>query len=168
MSHAPTDFSESAATEAALGGELLQRIDPIQLAEAVLATVRPGGIARMAGRLTAGMTAVLLGRSLEPRKVEAAREALRDAGMLDPEALAEADPTEIVDAIRFSGAKLTPKGLAPLKKIARWLADRGVETLADAPAEAIRDGLSGNLCRCTGYQGIIKAVRMAADARSAT
>ena|SRR6476661_2660845 len=26
----------------------------------------------------------------------------------------------------------------------------------------IRDGLSGNLCRCTGYQGIIAAVRAAA------
>ena len=28
----------------------------------------------------------------------------------------------------------------------------------------IREGLSGNLCRCTGYQGIIKAVRLAAQA----
>ncbi|MBS9371860.1 (2Fe-2S)-binding protein [Rhodococcus sp. B50] len=26
----------------------------------------------------------------------------------------------------------------------------------------IREGLSGNLCRCTGYQGIIRAVRAAA------
>jgi aerobic carbon-monoxide dehydrogenase small subunit len=30
--------------------------------------------------------------------------------------------------------------------------------------EEIREGLSGNLCRCTGYQGIIKAVRQAAAA----
>jgi aerobic carbon-monoxide dehydrogenase small subunit len=30
------------------------------------------------------------------------------------------------------------------------------------PSDAeIREGLSGNLCRCTGYQGIIKAVRQA-------
>jgi aerobic carbon-monoxide dehydrogenase small subunit len=28
--------------------------------------------------------------------------------------------------------------------------------------EQIREGLSGNLCRCTGYQGIVRAVRMAA------
>jgi carbon-monoxide dehydrogenase small subunit len=37
----------------------------------------------------------------------------------------------------------------------------------DPDDEAIRDGLSGNLCRCTGYQGIIKAVRMAAESRRA-
>ena len=30
--------------------------------------------------------------------------------------------------------------------------------------DEIREALSGNLCRCTGYQGIIKAVRQAADA----
>lgn len=33
----------------------------------------------------------------------------------------------------------------------------------DADAEAIRDGLSGNLCRCTGYAGILAAVEQAAD-----
>lgn len=30
---------------------------------------------------------------------------------------------------------------------------------------AIRAALSGNLCRCTGYQGILRAVRAARDAR---
>ena len=35
----------------------------------------------------------------------------------------------------------------------------------DPDDAAIRDGLSGNLCRCTGYQGIINAVRMAAESR---
>jgi carbon-monoxide dehydrogenase small subunit len=33
------------------------------------------------------------------------------------------------------------------------------------PSEAeIREGLSGNLCRCTGYQGIVRAVQRAAGA----
>jgi carbon-monoxide dehydrogenase small subunit len=30
--------------------------------------------------------------------------------------------------------------------------------------DEIRDGLSGNLCRCTGYQGIVRAVQRAAQA----
>jgi len=30
--------------------------------------------------------------------------------------------------------------------------------------EEIRDGLEGNLCRCTGYQNIVKAVRQASGA----
>ena len=32
----------------------------------------------------------------------------------------------------------------------------------DPDLDEIREGLSGNLCRCTGYQGIIKAVQHAA------
>ncbi len=32
------------------------------------------------------------------------------------------------------------------------------------PSETeIRHGISGNLCRCTGYQNIVKAIRAAAD-----
>jgi carbon-monoxide dehydrogenase small subunit len=34
----------------------------------------------------------------------------------------------------------------------------------DPTDEEIRAGLSGNLCRCTGYQGILRAIRAAADA----
>jgi carbon-monoxide dehydrogenase small subunit len=29
--------------------------------------------------------------------------------------------------------------------------------------EEIRDGLEGNLCRCTGYENIVRAVRRAAE-----
>jgi carbon-monoxide dehydrogenase small subunit len=35
----------------------------------------------------------------------------------------------------------------------------------DPSDDEIRVALSGNLCRCTGYQGIIEAVRAAADGR---
>jgi carbon-monoxide dehydrogenase small subunit len=40
-----------------------------------------------------------------------------------------------------------------------------VDLLRDNPDptdDEIRDGLSGNLCRCTGYQNIVRAVRAAA------
>ncbi len=33
----------------------------------------------------------------------------------------------------------------------------------DPPEEVIREALSGNLCRCTGYQKILDAVRLAAE-----
>jgi aerobic-type carbon monoxide dehydrogenase small subunit (CoxS/CutS family) len=38
----------------------------------------------------------------------------------------------------------------------------------DPTDEEIREYLSGNVCRCTGYQGIVAAVRRAADARKAS
>jgi aerobic carbon-monoxide dehydrogenase small subunit len=34
--------------------------------------------------------------------------------------------------------------------------------------EQIREGLSGNFCRCTGYQGIVNAVRRASETSSET
>ncbi len=33
--------------------------------------------------------------------------------------------------------------------------------------DEIRDAISGNLCRCTGYQNIVKAVKLAAQTRQA-
>jgi carbon-monoxide dehydrogenase small subunit len=43
-----------------------------------------------------------------------------------------------------------------------------VDLLAKYPLETdaeIREGLSGNLCRCTGYQHIVAALKAAAQAR---
>ncbi len=37
----------------------------------------------------------------------------------------------------------------------------------DPSEEEIRDGLEGNLCRCTGYHNIVKAVQHAAAAGGA-
>jgi carbon-monoxide dehydrogenase small subunit len=33
--------------------------------------------------------------------------------------------------------------------------------------EAIRDGLSGNYCRCTGYQAIVNSIESVAQSRAA-
>jgi carbon-monoxide dehydrogenase small subunit len=44
-----------------------------------------------------------------------------------------------------------------------------LDLLRDNPSptdEEIRDGLEGNLCRCTGYQNIVRAVRAAAQAQA--
>jgi carbon-monoxide dehydrogenase small subunit len=40
---------------------------------------------------------------------------------------------------------------------------RLLEENPDPSEEDIRYGISGNLCRCTGYQNIVKAIRAAAD-----
>jgi carbon-monoxide dehydrogenase small subunit len=37
----------------------------------------------------------------------------------------------------------------------------------DPTDQEIREGLSGNICRCTGYQGILRAVRQAAGHQAA-
>ena len=42
-----------------------------------------------------------------------------------------------------------------------------LEENPDPSEQEIREALSGNLCRCTGYQNIVKAVRLAADASRA-
>jgi aerobic carbon-monoxide dehydrogenase small subunit len=42
---------------------------------------------------------------------------------------------------------------------ARWLLDR----TPDPDEETIREAISGNLCRCTGYENIVRAVRWAAE-----
>jgi len=42
-----------------------------------------------------------------------------------------------------------------------------VQRLPDADASRIREELGGNLCRCTGYGGIVDAIRSVLDERSA-
>jgi carbon-monoxide dehydrogenase small subunit len=41
-----------------------------------------------------------------------------------------------------------------------------LKELPDPSEEDVREGLEGNLCRCTGYHNIVKAVRAAARAGS--
>ncbi len=89
-------------------------------------------------------------------------------------------------AVQASGAEVTtiegltpPEGLSPIQEAFRQ--NHGLQCgfctpgfivsvhafLAANPRptlEQIREGLSGNLCRCTGYQGIIRAVESAAGA----
>jgi carbon-monoxide dehydrogenase small subunit len=46
---------------------------------------------------------------------------------------------------------------------------QSLDILADNPTpseEEIRQGLEGNLCRCTGYHNIVKAVQAAAGAQA--
>jgi len=40
-----------------------------------------------------------------------------------------------------------------------------LEKNPDPNEEEIREGISGNLCRCTGYENIVKAIQWAANSR---
>jgi carbon-monoxide dehydrogenase small subunit len=45
---------------------------------------------------------------------------------------------------------------------------RFLQEIPNPTEEQIRSGLSGNICRCTGYQNIVKAVQYAAKKLQAT
>ncbi len=47
-------------------------------------------------------------------------------------------------------------------------AHRLLQEIPDPSDDEIRMGISGNLCRCTGYQNIVKAIRAAADQLNAS
>ena len=40
-----------------------------------------------------------------------------------------------------------------------------VESTPDLDSDRRREGLKGNICRCTGYQNIVKAIQMVADTK---
>ena len=64
-----------------------------------------------------------LERMLDAKRVEAAVVVLRNDGFLDPQVLAEANPSELADAIRNAGLNIPDKALLPLRKLGRWLAE---------------------------------------------
>ena len=95
----------------------------------------------------------------------------------------------LVFAVQTRGAEITTvEGLAPDGELspvqAAFQAEHGLqcgfctpgfvvsatallERNPDPSDQEIREGLAGNLCRCTGYQGILRAVRAAAEASGA-
>ena len=87
------------------------------------------------------IVAVALGLLAEPRSSSAAFQALRDAGLIEPEALANTDPLELDDVFRQAGVRLAGKALKPLRRIARWASGRDFDAaaVADLSTEAIRE-----------------------------
>ncbi len=69
------------------------------------------------------MVAVLLSRTLGESSWRTALDGLREAELLTPEGLAEAEVIEIGDAVRKKGRSVSAETLAPLRNLARWLVD---------------------------------------------
>jgi len=94
-----------------------------------------------AANLFEAVASVALGLVARPPLDSRAFDALRDAGLLRPGALAGADPRELEDVLKQAGVRLVSKALRPLQKLARWAAGRDFED-RDAPGlatESLRD-----------------------------
>lgn len=85
---------------------------------------------------------------LEGPKRDVALAALRDNGLLEPQALSEADPAEVEEALRGAGLKVVRATLVSLQRVARWLVELhhgSADDLAgaDSPvsSEQLRDEL---------------------------
>ena len=79
--------------------------------------------------------------ALDAPKRSAAVEALREAGLLDPSALAESDPSEAAEVLRSAGVKSPEKALLTLRRLAAWVVEAhggDADSLAgeDGPATA--------------------------------
>src|SRR5947209_18641759 len=75
------------------------------------------------GRFAAILAAVLA-RAIAPGKVRRVLEALRDAGLLEPEAMAEADGFEVAETLKQRGVSVSARSLGPLMRLARWVVER--------------------------------------------
>jgi endonuclease-3 related protein len=97
------------------------------------------------------MVAVLLDRTIGGSRWSAGLEGLRDAELLSPKRLYSAAIPEIVDALREKGIAASPRSIAPLKHLARWLVehhDGRVGALSDPHRST--DWLRGELAAIKG------------------
>ena len=89
----------------------------------------------------AAIATAFLSRDGDERAVRSAIDALRDAGLIDPRRLAEADPVAVEESWRSSGARTLVKSARGLRRLAEWV----VETIPDddqSPStEALRESL---------------------------
>jgi len=76
-------------------------------------------------------------------------EGLAEDGVLDPVQQAFVDAGAIQCGFCMPGMVLAAKSL--------------LNECADPTVEQIREAISGNICRCSGYAKIVEAVRMAAE-----
>ncbi|SIN76090.1 DNA-3-methyladenine glycosylase III [Singulisphaera sp. GP187] len=111
---------------------------------------RPESIAEGSFDSFATAIAVILGQSIDAKKVAKGLEALAEAGLLEPQPLTEADPAEIVDAFKAFGVSLPARVLGPVRRMAAWVVSRQASAHALDPLRdesistgALREELRG-------------------------
>src|SRR5262245_3657924 len=109
---------------------------------------RPGALSEPIDDPFGASVSALLGRSIDAKKAGKAVAALADAGLLEPQAMAEADPAELSDAFKSAGVSVPARVVGPLRRLAGWIVDRhhgSAEWLRDASTStsALREELAG-------------------------
>ncbi len=66
---------------------------------------------------------VILDRAFEAKSRDTAVSALREDGLLEPQALAEAELADFEEALRSAGLKIPKNAFGSLRRLARWLVD---------------------------------------------
>jgi endonuclease III related protein len=92
----------------------------------------------------AAVAVAYLSRFVDDRAVMAGVDALRESGRLEPGVLAKADPSEVEDDWRSSGARSLVKLARPLLRLAAWAADAldaDGRIGGSTPTEALREAL---------------------------
>lgn len=99
------------------------------------------------------IVATVLDRVLDARKRDLAVDSLRDDGLLEPQALAESDPSELDEALRSAGISVARGGLGPLRRLARWLVELhhgSADDLADPDSAVSTSQLRDELIAING------------------
>jgi len=101
----------------------------------------------LGSNLFARLAWVALNLVATSKVASAAADALDEAGLLIPGALATAHPLELDDVLKQARVAMAIKSLRPLQKLARWAADLGdsfgLEGLASRSTATIRDEWRG-------------------------
>jgi endonuclease-3 related protein len=91
------------------------------------------------------LLAAVLSRASEEARSATLVESFRNAGLSGPEALAAAEPIEVLDALRETGVKLPAKTANVLTRLARWFSsrfpERGEVDLEAVSTSQLRDDL---------------------------
>jgi endonuclease-3 related protein len=92
--------------------------------------------------------AVILERAVAAKKAAQGIKGLADAGLLEPEAMAESDPAELLDLLKSFGVSVPARVIGPIRRLAAWLVsrqERSPDPLRDesVSTDELREELSG-------------------------